>query len=448
MNTKLSASRRRHRLGAVLLLVLTTAAGAAHAQGMRLSTLLELARAADPQLAATRAAVAGVRERVNQAQATLRPNVNLSFNSRIQRDGSSNYDGSLRYDARGAALSINQPLFRLANSASVEQAEAAAAQAERQLRLAEQELRLRVARAYFDILLAQDELAAALAQKEALVQQLAQARRAFEVGTVPITDVNETQSRHDLALAQEIAARNEIASRGKALARIIGRPAPTLATLAPEASVALLAEPEQRELLEAAPRDALSVQVARAALQVAEQELARRSAAHQPTIDLVLTTRRDFNTSYGQFGGTDTRQTSIGVELNMPLYQGGGVSAREREARADIERARHELTSAERQASLDAEQAQLGVQSGSALTQALRQALASSETQLRSTTRGQQVGVRTRVDVLNAQQQLFVTRKDLASARYRTLVSALALQAAAGRLGDAELKQLDALLVD
>jgi outer membrane protein len=130
------------------------------------------------------------------------------------------------------------------------------------------------------------------------------------------------------------------------------------------------------------------------------------------------------------------------------VYQGGAISSREREAVAELSRAREELTNAQRQAQLDASQAQLGVQSGQALTRALRQALASSETQVRSTQRGLDVGLRSRVDVLNAEQQLFVTRKDLAAARYRTLVSSLQLRAAAGVLAEDDLRALDALLTD
>jgi outer membrane protein len=156
--------------------------------------------------------------------------------------------------------------------------------------------------------------------------------------------------------------------------------------------------------------------------------------------------RNDKNLNYGQFGGSQTREASIGVELAVPIYQGGAVSSRVREALADRDRAQQELANAERQATLDAQQAQLGVQSGAALTQALKQALVSSETQLRSTQRGLQVGVRTRVDVLNAEQQLFATRKDLAAARYKTLVSTLQLKAAAGTLAETDLRALDSLL--
>lgn len=423
-------------------------------RGVRLSEILSRARESDAQFAAARATAAAGREKLPQALAGLLPNVNVVLGARNIRDGSSPYPGTLNYDSTSAALSVNQPLFRMANTAGVEQAKVLVQIAERQLVLAEQELYLRVARGYFDVLQAQDDLAAATAQKDALVQQLAQARRSFEVGTVPVTDLNEAQSRHDLAVAQEIAARNEVENKKRVLERIIGGPLPRLARLGAKAEVDVLAEREQEALATAAPREGHPVVIARMAVDAAEIELRRRGAGHLPTLDLVGSLRSDngVNARTGvtglNRGLNNTTQASLGLELTFPVYQGGAVSSREREGLADLSRAREELTNAERQAQLDASQARLGVQSGSALTRALTQALRSSETQVRSTQRGLDVGLRSRVDVLNAEQQLFVTRKDLAAARYRTLVSSLQLRAAAGALSEADLRALDALLTD
>jgi outer membrane protein len=412
----------------------------------RLGEVLDMARASDAPFAAARAAAQAGRERLPQAQATTRPNVNFNFSTRRNRDGSSAYDDTLSYDASSASLSVVQPLFRLLNKATIEQAEWQVQLVEHQLAFAEQDLLLRVARGYFDVLQAQDELAAATAQKDALVQQLAQARRSFEVGTVPVTDFNEAQTRHDLARAQEIATRNDLESKRRVLERSIARPLPPLARLMPGAGIALLDAQAQDALVEAAPKDALPVAIGRLAVEVAATEIDRRESGRHPTLDLFFSVGMSRNANYGRFGGTDTRQASLGFDLSFPVYQGGAVSSRTREAVADRLRAEEELLNAQRQARLDAQQAQLGVQSGSALTEALEQALRSAETQLRSTQRGQQVGVRTRVDVLNAEQQLFATRRDLAAARYRTLVAALQLKAAAGALRETDLRALDTLL--
>jgi outer membrane protein len=437
---------RLQRLTAAVVLALGTFG--ANAQGVRLGAILEMARATDAQYAAAvDTAIAG-REKIPQARAANLPSVNASYNPTRTRVNSSAYDGERTYNSGSATLTITQALIRSANWAGSAQAELQVQLTEQQLQLAEQDLLLRVARGYFDVLQAQDELAAAAAQKDSMVQQLAQATRSFEVGTVPITDLNETQGRHDLAVAQHIAALNEFESKKRVLERYIAQPLPVLARLGEAANINVLSEDTQRQLVQDAAKTALQVGIGRTSVQVAEKEITRRNAGHYPTLDLVGTVEHDRNLNYGQFGGSNTRQTSLGVQLTVPLYQGGSVSSLVREAIANRDRALQELTDAERQALLDAQQAQLGVQSGSALSKALNQALLSSQTQLRSTQRGLKVGTRTSVDVLNAEQQLFVTRKDLAAARYKTLVSGLQLRAAAGTLAEPDLRMLDTLLTD
>ncbi len=430
---------------AILLLPLC---GVAAAQGARLSAILDMARGADAQFAAARAAADAGREKLPQAMAPMWPSASLTASVKGNRDGSTAYEGARSYEGGGAALVVSQPIFRVGLKVGAEQAEFQVRLAEQQLLLAEQDLFMRTARSYFDVLQAADELATAGAQKDALAQQLFQARRSFEVGTVPITDLNEAQARRDLAAAQEIAARNELELRKRVLERSIARPVPALARLKPTAGIELLNIAQTQELVDSAPRTALPVLITSTQAQVAEKEIARRESGHAPTLDLVGSVGANRNVAYGSFGGNDTRQASIGIEFNLPLFQGGAVSSRTREAIADRLRADAERLQAERQALLDAQQAQLGVQSGLALTQALQQALKSSESQLLSTQRGLQVGTRTRVDVLNAEQQVFATRKDLAGARYKTLISALQLKSAAGMLTEGDLRGLDALLDD
>ena len=381
-------------LRATLCLAVWCAAGAAHSQGARLGVILDMARESDAPYAAARAQAAAGREKLPQALAGLRPSVNLTHSIRRNRDGSTAYDGSGGgYDAGSSALVFSQPLFRVANKLSADQAELQVRLTEQQLLLAEQDLLLRVARAYFDVLQGGDELGVARAQKDALAQQLAQAKRGFEVGVTPITDLNEAQARHDLAVAQEIAVRNDLASRRRVLERSIARPLPALARLNDAASVALLDERQQDVLVDAASKYGLLVQIGRSALQVANIEIGKRDAGHTPTVDFVASLSVNRGVSFTpRNGGNDTRQASIGVEIGFPVYQGGAVSSRVREAIAERQRVEQDLLQAERQALLDAQQAQLGVQSGVALTTALRQAVTSSESQVRSSLRGVQVG--------------------------------------------------------
>jgi len=413
-----------------------------------LSEIYALARAEDAQFAAALHTATAGREKSVQGRALLLPSVAVTGNLRRNHDGSSSWDGYQSYTSGAASLTATQPLLRQANRATYEQGELQALLADQQLKLAEQDLMLRVSRGYFEVLQAQDALATVGAQRESFTQQLAQAKRSFEVGLSPVTDVNEAQSRHDLTLAQEIAGRNELEFKRRTLEKAINRPLPPLARLDPAVSIDILSAEQLQQLSDAAERSATQVAIGTTGQKIARFEVAKQDAGHLPTIDLVGSVGRNHNANYNNFGGQQLRPASIGIEVSVPLYQGGAISSRAREAVANLSRADSELENARRQARLDARQASLGVQSGTALNQALRQAVSSGETQVRSTQRGLEVGVRTRVDVLNAEQQLFTTRRDLSAARYQALIAGLQLKAVAGVIGEPDLRALDALLKD
>ena len=435
------------RLLPVAVAALAAFAAMPMALAANLSEIYALALAEDAQFAAAvNAAVAG-REKSVQGLALLRPSLNVSGNVRRNHDvpvGQSDYR---QYNSSALNLTGRQPLMRQADRATSEQGELQAQLAEQQLRLAQQELLLRVSRGYFEVLQAQDALATVGAQKEAFAQQLAQARRGFEVGLAPVTDVNEAQSRYDLTLAQEIAARNELEVKRGNLEKSIRRPLPPLATLDPKASIDILPADQLRMLSESAETNATSVAIGTTTEQIARFEVEKQDAGHAPTIDLVGNVGRILNPNF-VFFSQQTKVASIGVEVAVPIYQGGGISSRSREAAANLARAQNELDNARRQARIDARQAMLGVQTGTALNQALRQAVSSSETQVRSTQRGLEVGLRSRVDVLNAEQQLFTTRRDLSAARYQALISGLQLKAISGVISSTDLQVLDTLLKD
>lgn len=432
----------------LLAVALATLIGLSPARAANLSAIYEMARANDAQFAAARQAALAGREKGVQGRALMLPSLVLNGNARRNRDESSAYAGSAEYESGSVTLTATQPLFREANRASYEQGKLQALLAEQQLRLAEQDLLVRVSRGYFEVLQAQDALATVGAQKEAFAQQLAQARRSYEVGLSPVTDVNEAQARYDLTLAQEIAAGNDLEVKRRALEKSIKMPLPALAQLEPEAGIDLVPADQLQALADRAAQSGAQVVIGITNEELARRELEKQDAGHLPTVDLVGSVGHHRNVNYGAFGGQRTSPASIGIEVSLPLYQGGAISSRAREALANLGRAQSELENARRQATLDARQAMLGVQSGIAMTQALRQAVKSGETQLKSTTRGLEVGVRTRVDLLNAEQQLFTTRRDLAAARYQALVSGLLLKAFAGAIGEQDLKAVDLLLKD
>ena len=438
----------RHVCSTALLPTLA-ALSALLAPAARADTLSEIyvqARAADPIFGAAQATAAAGREKEAQGRAGILPTV--TANATIQRDverSALSADGQRTYTNRPWSVTLTQPLMRVANYRGYEQGVLQATLADQQLRLAEQELLLRVSKAYFDVLQAQDALAAMTAQRDAFAQQLAQSKRSFDVGLSSITDLNEAQARNDLGLAQEIGARNDLEVKRRTLEKIIGRELPPLATVAPDAGVNLVGESLGATLLERAPIDSLQVAASETAEQVARLEIERQRASHAPTIDIVVSASERSSTAYVSPG--NARDYRAGLEVQFPIYQGGAISSRTREATANLERARQELLNARAQAKPDARQAWLGLQSGAALYASLRQAQVSGETQVRSTTRGLEVGTRTRVDVLNAEQQLYATRKDLAAARYQALMAGLQLKAAAGALGEEDLRGLDALML-
>ncbi len=424
---------------------------ASPAWGANLSAIYLLARANDAQLAGAREAWKAGQEKIAQGKAGLLPTASLAANARrVDPDSTAAGANNDAYNSRGFSLSLVQPIYRKQNLEAYEQGKLQALLSEQELKLAEQSLVLRVATAYFDVLMAQDTLATAQSQKQAFAEQLAQARKSFEVGAATITDAHEAQARYDLTFAQEIAAQNDLEVKRRGLEKIIDREAPKLAELAElgEAAKMPLPEPTNMDVwVKQAEEGGLSVALNQTGLEIARREVERQRGGHLPTLDLSASYSDNRNTVVsGVSGGVNTKSAVLGLELGWSLYQGGAVDSRVREAVANQEKTRYALDEARRQSRLDARQGFLGVLSGDAQARALEQALVSSEAQLKSTKLGLEVGVRTRVDVLNAQQQVFSTRRDLSAAKYKTLLSGLQLKAAAGSLGLDDLKALDALL--
>jgi outer membrane protein len=442
--------------GLLALLAMLAAVAAGPAVAADLVEVQRLARENDAQFASARAAWQASRERLPQARALLLPSVTLSANAnRNETDttlsGASNpffQPGRRSFETSALTVQVIQPVFRRANAVQLEQAGLQASQADLQLMLAAQDLTLRAAQAFFDVLAARESLSVLEAQKHAIGEQLAQAKANFETGTSTIVDFNEARARLDLATAQEIAGRNDLEVKRQALQQIIGRQPP--AELRPLRDTAVLAPPSPADIegwSEQARRNALAVRVQEATLELAGREIERQRAGHLPTLDAVGSagSNRAGGSATSPIG-TDITQLVLGLQLSVPLYQGGAIDSRVREAVANRERALQDVENARRSAVLAARQAFLGVTSGISQVNALQAAQESARISLDSTQLGLKVGVRTQVDVLNAQQTLFNARRDLVLARYTTLLSGLRLQAAVGDLQDDDLQPINALL--
>jgi outer membrane protein len=445
------ARRCGNLLRAALLVALATS-GSVPAADM-LSVYRD-ALANDPQIGAARAQLDAGRERVPQARAGLLPVIGFSGNTTwndADADFRSGDEVSRSFNSNGYQVQLSQPLFRWQIWVQYDQAKLQVQQAEAQFANARQDLVLRVAQAYFDVLLAQDSLAVAQAQKTAIAQQLEQAKRNFEVGTATIVDTHEAQARYDLVVAQEIAAQNDLEVRRQALRQIIGRPPEPLLPLKASVQIQPPQPADMQPWVDAAEQSSYPVQVQLAALEIAAREIERNRAGHYPTVDLVAThglnrAGATTQTLAAAAGGVDTTTTTLGLQLAVPIYQGGAVNSRMREAAALRERAANDLENSRRSAAQAARQAYLGVTSGMAQVRALEQALVSSQSALESNQLGYEVGVRINIDVLNAQQQVSSTRRDLARARYETLLAQLRLRAAVGTLGEEDVAAVNALL--
>ncbi|MES2740681.1 MAG: TolC family outer membrane protein [Pseudomonadota bacterium] len=427
------------------------------AQAADLVQVYNQALANDAQYASARAALAAGQERVPQGRAGLLPTVALSgSNTRNSGDFVPVNEGQLqvvggnlnvpaRQDTDNHVnsynLTLSQPLFRWANWQQYQQSKLALAAAEAQFALAQQDLITRVAQAYFDVLTAQDNLGATQSQKAATTEQLASAKRNFEVGTQTITDTHEAQAAYDLVVAQEFAAINDLDNKRTALQAIIGQAPAALAPIRAGVSISAPQPAAVEPWVSSAEQQNYGVITAQLTLETAKRSIEVSRAGHYPTVDLVANAGHNYTTASGR-----TNNKAIGVQWNVPLFSGYAVTSQVRESIANEDRARNDLETARRNASLGARQAYLGVNSGLAQVKALEAAEVSSKSALDSNKLGYQVGVRINIDVLNAQKQLFSTQKDLSKARYDTIMNGLRLKAAAGTLKEADLVPVNDLL--
>ncbi len=417
-------------------------AGPASAQS--LVQVYEAAHDYDAAYLAVRSQAESAEFAAAQAEALRRPSAGLVAGvNRSQIDSSRLGSGSTT--TREANINARQSLYNRASSSTIDQAYRSLDIARASLQAAEQDLLVRATQAYFDVLASQDTVAFAQTNRTAISEQLAAAKRNFEVGTATITDTREAQARSDLATAQEIAAENELRTRQAALDQLVGRSGVAPKPLATPVKLPELVGSVDDWLAQTETEHPL-IRQAQLGLDIAQLETEKARAGHLPTVDLVgsVGTGRDtgrFATSPGT-----TSQATVGVELNLPLFSGFAVQNRIKETLALEERARNDLDGARRSVHLGTRQAFLAVQSGVAQVQALEAAESSSLLALESTQLGYRVGVRVNLDVLNAQTQLFQTRRDLARARYDVLVGTLQLRQAVGRLTPADLQAVEALL--
>lgn len=418
-------------------------------------TLLDVygkAQEQDPAYRSARHALQATLERESQARALLLPSVNL-VSSNNRQSGQAAFSEAPYQDRKVGSwnwnLQLTQPLWRPNHWIALEQAQLHGVLAQVQFLQSEQDLILRTTQAYLDVLVAHEAERVAVLQVGAVAQQLGLARRNYEVGTATVTDVHEAQSRLDLSRAQEVAARSDLDNKRTELVRMLGSPVARLAGLNDKARMPGLQPDTPHSWIESAKIQSFQVRIAKAALEVAEREVAKSQAAHSPSLDFTAGYGRNY--SSGSISSpadivTRYRASQYGLSLNVPLFAGGGVQARVREAIALRDKSGDDLEAARRDAAAKASQAFTGVINGMAQTQALESAVFSSQSAVDANKIGYRIGTRINIDVLNAEQQLYAARRDWHKARADTLMQRLRLKAANATLAESDLHAINNLL--
>ncbi|MDT8406003.1 MAG: TolC family outer membrane protein [Methylococcales bacterium] len=430
-----------------LLLILTLLATSIQAEAEDLLTLYQIAQTHDPVLLQALARKTASVESKYQSYARFLPTIE----ARAQSDRSRLFNKKATFQGAGVqnfwvntlAINLEQPVFRWENFVQLGQSENRIAQAEAEYLQERQRLMLRITEAYFDVLNAEDTVKFVDAERQAFAEQREQAERRMEVGVAPITDVYEAQAAYDRAVANQVVADNDLDDRKEALREIIGDFSGELAQLAQDLP---LQPPEPNAIDDwsrAAERANYAVVAAVNQAEVARKNVELQVGGHLPQLDIVGNYNLTDNTStFGLRGDSE----SIGLRVSLPIFSGGAVSSRIREAQQQFVEARHRLLEVQRRAIREVKDAFRGVNAAISQVRALEAAMRSAASALEASEVGFSVGTRTIVDVINERRDLFQAKRDYARARYDYLINLVRLKQAAGDMSEAELGAINALL--
>ncbi len=441
MHASLTTSRTpRPSLRPLVAAAVLALGAASSAQAQSLLEVFQAARDHDANYLSAVANAKATRSRGKQAWAGVLPQVAFSADKFVSKNQAVSNAPSINSDSQ--TLSLKQPLYQMGSYYGVLQGEEAIYVSLSQLQTAEQDLVIRITQAYFDVLSASDSVGVVQAQKQAVTEQLAAAKRNFEVGTSTITDSREAQARFDLVVAQEIAAQNDLRVKRLALEQLVG-----INDVQPKALKVPVALPDLSTMdldfwLSQAKANNAQLQQAHSAQKIASLESKKAMSNHLPTLDLVAQQRR----SYASSATSQSNNTSLGLQFNWPLFAGFAHQNRISETLHLQDKAQADLDNAQRGVVQATRSAFFGVQAGMSQVKALEAAEASSQVSLDANKLGYQVGVRINIDVLNAQTQLFQTKRDLSQARYNVLLGQLRLKQASGTLTGQDLQAINDLL--
>ncbi|MCX7175683.1 MAG: TolC family outer membrane protein [Proteobacteria bacterium] len=443
--------------GAQLLISLVSVTfltlGSSPAQALDLLKSYRLALQQDAGYQASRADTAASRELVPQARAQLLPNLSASL-SRGKNQTNSETPGflgarsfsSYEYLSSSNALTLRQPVYRKFTFALYQQAQSQVESAEATLDKSLQDMLVRLCGAYFEALMAQDQLDLILSAKEAYAGQLQATKRVFEAGQGTRTDIDDAQARYDMALAQELEASQNVGYTRRQLQVIINQPVDSLALLKPDRMQLIPPLPANPEEWIARGEDVnAELRAMRANIESATQEVEKARAGHMPTVDLLVQRSRSISenqVTINQFYLT----SQVGLQVNIPIYAGGYYSSQIRQALANLEKYQQQYEARRREVDLQIRKEFQNVAEGVLKVRAQEQAERSSDQALFSNQKGYQAGTRTQIDILNAQQQRMNVRRDLAQARYLYVMARVRLQGLVGSLNEDEINLINSWL--
>lgn len=450
---KRTLSRKSTRLITSIVSASLLTLGSPSAQALDLLKSYRLALEQDANYQASRAETAASRELVPQARAQLLPNLSTSM-SRSKNQTSSETPGflgarnfsSYEYLSSSYALTLRQPLYRKYNFAQYQQAQSQVESAEAILDKSLQDMLVRLCGAYFEALMAQDQLNLILSVKEAYAGQLQAAKRIFEAGQGTRTDIDDAQARYDMALAQELEATQNMGHTKRQLQVIVNQPVDNLALLNPDRmqlTPPLPASPD--EWVARGEEVNAELRAMRANIETATQELEKARAGHMPTVDLMVQRSRSLSenqVTINQFYLT----SQVGVQVNIPIFTGGYTSSQIRQSMATLEKHQQQYEARRREVGLQIRKEFQTVAEGVLKVRAQEQAERSADQALFSNQKGYQAGTRTQIDILNAQQQRMNVRRDLSNARYQYLMARIRLQGLVGSINETEISTINSWL--
>lgn len=419
---------------------------------LNFSQALELAISYDQDLQAAEYQYQSTLATRGQSKAALLPQLSLSVFAREsdqETENSSRTDiipnNSQSFGTTGYSITLNQTLYNHSLYKKLQRTDKIIAGAVATIEAARQDLIVRLATAYFNVLAGEDNLKFAKAEKEAIGRQLEQSKKRFEVGLIAITDVKEAQASYDTSVAQEIDADTLLSAQFEALAVILGKYTQHLAPMIEDIPLSLPQPASIQKWTENAQQNNLSLKAAQFNFQAAQKQVDADQSNHYPYLEL----NAGYNYSSPDGGRiyADHTDTTISVQLTVPIYSGGFTSAKHRESIALKEQARAQKEKAKRQAIQQTRDAYLGVTSTMSQVKALKQALISNQAAHESTQAGFEVGTRTAIDVLSTLQEVYAAERDYARARYNYVINTLRLKQAAGSLNITDASKINDFLL-